>query len=314
MDTGVNRAGNLSCRSGRLPSGRSGSPRVRESPIGSIGQTWIAIRWNFWSSTRSARCIAARAACSLGKSGALALEPSIDPAEIHDRQSLTTEMVEAIRAGLQAVLRRPARHPPAGAASPGRRGTRGRGAGRDRRDLTGHRRARSLAQPDRRSVPATGRACGGASASSRGWSRRSTAASTVEPRSSTPPADGSPLSAARSAQVEERIQETLRHMLRSAEVRRSLRFPNFTMVGHHYVLPVSKDHRGEIEGAVLRTSASNETVYIEPRAIGERSAQLSFLRAARPRRSAASCDGSAPRSARCPRACWERSRRWPSST
>ena len=68
-------------------------------------------------------------------------------------------------------------------------------------------------------------------------------------------------------------------MLRSAEVRRSLRFPNFTMVGHHYVLPVSKDHRGEIEGAVLRTSASNETVYVEPRAIGEKSAQLSFLRA-----------------------------------
>ena len=71
----------------------------------------------------------------------------------------------------------------------------------------------------------------------------------------------------------------MRHLLRSAEVRRSLRFPNFTMVGHHYVLPVSKDHRGEIEGAVLRTSASNETVYIEPRAIGEKSAQLSFLRA-----------------------------------
>src|SRR5262249_37033729 len=81
------------------------------------------------------------------------------------------------------------------------------------------------------------------------------------------------------AQVEERIQEMLRHLLRSADVRRALRFPNFTMVGHHYVLPVSKDHRGEVEGAVLRTSASNETVYIEPRAIGEKSAQLSFLRA-----------------------------------
>jgi DNA mismatch repair protein MutS2 len=80
-------------------------------------------------------------------------------------------------------------------------------------------------------------------------------------------------------QVEERIQETLRQLLRSAEVRRILRFPNYTMVGHHYVLPISKDHRGEIQGAVLRTSASNETVYIEPAAIGERSAQLSFLRA-----------------------------------
>ena len=48
------------------------------------------------------------------------------------------------------------------------------------------------------------------------------------------------------------------------------------MVGHHYVLPVSKEHRGEIQGSVLRTSASNETVYIEPMVIGEKSAQLSF--------------------------------------
>ena len=51
------------------------------------------------------------------------------------------------------------------------------------------------------------------------------------------------------------------------------------MVGHHYVLPVAKDHRGEMQGSVLRTSASNETVYVEPTAIGEQSAQLSFLRA-----------------------------------
>ena len=45
--------------------------------------------------------VAARAACSLGKSEAFRLEPSVDPAEIHDRQSLTTEMVEAIRAGVR---------------------------------------------------------------------------------------------------------------------------------------------------------------------------------------------------------------------
>ena len=68
-------------------------------------------------------------------------------------------------------------------------------------------------------------------------------------------------------------------MLRSPEIRRILRFPNFTMVGHHYVLPVAKDHRGEVQGSVLRTSASNETVYVEPTAISEQSAQLSFLRA-----------------------------------
>ena len=68
-------------------------------------------------------------------------------------------------------------------------------------------------------------------------------------------------------------------MLRSPEIKRILRYPNFTMVGHHYVLPIAKDHRGEIQGPVHRTSASNETVFVEPQAIAEHSAQLSFLRA-----------------------------------
>ena len=48
------------------------------------------------------------------------------------------------------------------------------------------------------------------------------------------------------------------------------------MVGHHYVLPIAKEHRGEIQGSVHRTSASNETVFVEPQAIAEQSAQLSY--------------------------------------
>ena len=64
-------------------------------------------------------------------------------------------------------------------------------------------------------------------------------------------------------------------------MKRILRYPNFTMVGHHYVLPIAKEHRGEIQGSVHRTSASNETVFVEPQAIAEQSAQLSFLRAKR---------------------------------
>ena len=91
--------------------------------------------------------------------------------------------------------------------------------------------------------------------------------------------------------VKERIQQTLRQMLRSPEIKRILRFPNYSTVGHHYVLPVAKDKRGEIQGSVLRTSASNETVYIEPAAVGEQSAQLSFLAPAKRRRCAGSCDG-----------------------
>ena len=69
-------------------------------------------------------------------------------------------------------------------------------------------------------------------------------------------------------------------MLRSPEMKRIMRhIRNFTMVGHHYVLPIAKEFRGEIQGSVHRTSASNETVFIEPQAIAEHSAQLSFLRA-----------------------------------
>ena len=45
--------------------------------------------------------VAARAACSLGKAGAAAMEPSRDPGEIHAAQALTTEMVEALAAGLR---------------------------------------------------------------------------------------------------------------------------------------------------------------------------------------------------------------------
>ncbi len=115
-------------------------------------------------------------------------------------------------------------------------------------------------------------------------------------------------------QVEERIQETLRRMLRSPEMKRILRYPNFTMVGHHYVLPIAKEFRGEIQGSVHRTSASNETVFIEPQAIAEGSAQLSYLRARRRRRSAGSYDGSAPRSDRSPTKCLARWRRWHNST
>src|SRR5260370_9908254 len=51
------------------------------------------------------------------------------------------------------------------------------------------------------------------------------------------------------------------------------------MVGHHYVLPTAKEDGGEIQGSVHRTSASNETVFVEPQAIAEQSAQLSYLRA-----------------------------------
>jgi len=78
--------------------------------------------------------------------------------------------------------------------------------------------------------------------------------------------------------AEARIQGTLRNLIRSYDARGLLRYPNYTMVGHHYVVPVIRDRRGEVPGSVQRTSASSETVYVEPAAIADQSAQLSFLR------------------------------------
>ena len=246
--------------------------------------------------------VAARAACSLGKMAARQIEPSVDPGEIHNRQSLTTEMVEALGAGLR---------PPFGGLHDIRQLVR-------RAQVGGILEAEELAE-----TVETLRAIGNLDqwiarigdqfprlgGLRQGVGEFSGLAVAIEgcldSRGIVLDTASRRLSVLRReiGQVEERIQETLRHMLRSPEIRRYLRYPNFTMVGHHYVLPVSKEHRGEIQGSVLRTSASNETVYIEPMAISEKSAQLSLLRAGRRRKCAGFCDGSAPRSAWCRSRC-----------
>ncbi|MFO0958589.1 MAG: DNA strand exchange inhibitor protein [Isosphaeraceae bacterium] len=224
------------------------------------------------------RLVAGYAACSLGKGEAAGMEPATDPGAIREAQALTTEMVEALGAGLS---------PPLGGVHDIR--------GNVRRAQTGAvLEADELAEVvevlnateniarwlDRVSdaFPRLGGLGGnvgtyhGVAAAINGClDSRGTVLDTASQR----------LSNLRReiGQVEQKIQETLKRMLRSPEIKRILRYPNFTMVGHHYVLPIAKDHRGEITGSVHRTSASNETVYIEPQAIAEQSAQLSYLRA-----------------------------------
>jgi DNA mismatch repair protein MutS2 len=222
--------------------------------------------------------LAGYAACSLGKEAARGLEPSRDPAEIRQRQALTTEMAEALSAGLS---------PPFGGLH----------------DIRAHvRRAQvgaSLTAEELAEVVEVLRSVGGLDAwlarigdefprlgaMRQGVGEFSGVANAIEScldeRGKVLDTASRRLSAIRReiGQAEERIQETLRRMLRSNELRRILRYPNFTMVGHHYVLPIAKEHRGEIQGSVHRTSASNETVYVEPQAIAEQSAQLSYLHA-----------------------------------
>ncbi len=222
--------------------------------------------------------VAARAACSLGKEAARLMEPSKDFGEVRERQALTTEMTEALTSGLT---------PPFGGLHDVRPQIR-----RARVDatLTAEELAesveslRAIGNLDRwlgrigDEFPRLGALKQGVGEFS---GIVNSIESCIDPRGKVLDTASRKLSEIRAEmlQVESRIQDTLRRMLRSPELRRILRFPNFTMVGHHYVLPIAKDHRGEIQGSIHRTSASNETVYIEPQAIAEQSAQLSFLRA-----------------------------------
>ena len=221
---------------------------------------------------------ASYAAGPMGREAALAMEPSTDPGEIRHRLALTTEMADALGAGLT---------PPLGGLLDLRGAVRRSSVGatleaEELADVAAGLRV--IADVDRwlarigAMFPRlgalkqdVGEFSGVANAIEGCLDARGRVIDTASRR----------LSEIRReiGVVEERIQEKLRGMLRSPEVRRYLRYPNFTVVGQHYVLPVAREHRGEIQGAVHRTSASNETVYIEPQAVAEQSAQLSYLRA-----------------------------------
>jgi DNA mismatch repair protein MutS2 len=222
--------------------------------------------------------VAARAACSLGKQAAMGMEPSTDPAEVHHRQALTTEMVEAIRSNLS---------PPFGGLHDIRHHVRRAqiGAMLEPEDLAQTAETlKALGYLDRW-LSRIGDQFPRLGGLRQGVGEFSGVASAIEgcldSRAQILDTASRRLSVLRReiGAAEERIQETLRRMVRSPDIKRILRYPNFTMVGHHYVLPVAKDHRGEVQGSVQRTSATNETVYIEPTAIAEQSAQLSYLRA-----------------------------------
>jgi len=222
--------------------------------------------------------VAKRAACSLGKERAWRMEPTCDPSAVRDRQTLTTEMRDALLSGLM---------PPFGGLHDIRPQV--------RRAQTGA----TLEAEELAATVETLRAIGNLDQ----WLGRiaeefprlgslkqeigeffgviNAIEGCLDSRGNVLDTASRKLSALRReiGQIEDRIQETLKRMLRSNEIKRILRYPNFTMVGHHYVLPIAKEYRGEIQGSVHRTSASNETLYIEPQAIAEHSAQLSFVRA-----------------------------------
>jgi DNA mismatch repair protein MutS2 len=80
------------------------------------------------------------------------------------------------------------------------------------------------------------------------------------------------------AKLDRRIRSRMQRMVRTESLKRILSFPNFTVTASHYVLPVARDHRHEVAGVVHRTSASGDTLYIEPSEVAEMSAECALLR------------------------------------
>ncbi len=79
--------------------------------------------------------------------------------------------------------------------------------------------------------------------------------------------------------LDERVKAEVRRLLRDPELRRILSYPNATINGEHYVLPVSANHRQKVAGVVHRVSGTGETVFIEPASIAVLSAERVTLKA-----------------------------------
>jgi DNA mismatch repair protein MutS2 len=80
-------------------------------------------------------------------------------------------------------------------------------------------------------------------------------------------------------ELDEKVKSEVRRLLRDPELRRILSYPNATVNGDHYVLPVAVNHRHKITGVVHRVSGTGETVFIEPASIANLSAERITLKA-----------------------------------
>jgi DNA mismatch repair protein MutS2 len=78
--------------------------------------------------------------------------------------------------------------------------------------------------------------------------------------------------------LDEKVQVEIRRLLRDPRLREILRYPNATVSGDHYVLPVAVNHRHKVAGLVHRTSSTGETVFIEPAGVASLSAERTFLK------------------------------------
>jgi DNA mismatch repair protein MutS2 len=80
-------------------------------------------------------------------------------------------------------------------------------------------------------------------------------------------------------ELEEKVKAEVRRLLRDPELRKILSYPNATVNGDHYVLPVAANHRHKVAGVVHRISGTGETAYIEPASIAHLSSDRIALKA-----------------------------------
>ena len=80
------------------------------------------------------------------------------------------------------------------------------------------------------------------------------------------------------AELDERLKNLVTRFLKDPEIRKVLRYPKASMEGDRFVLPVAANHRHRISGVVHRTSASGETLFIEPLAIANLGVERSLLK------------------------------------
>jgi DNA mismatch repair protein MutS2 len=222
--------------------------------------------------------LAGYCACSLGKELARQIEPATDAEAIRARLALVTEMVEALGMG---------QSPPFGGVHDVRLVVRRAAIGSmltaeqllevaETLGATGamYRYRMRLSEQCQRLIAflAPIEDLGAAAKTITGC---------IDPRGHVLDMASPPLTNIRQklADVDERVQNQIKRLLRDPELRKILRYPNATVSGEHYVLPVNVNYRHKLPGVVHRTSSTGETLFVEPAGVASLSAERAVLKA-----------------------------------
>lgn len=76
---------------------------------------------------------------------------------------------------------------------------------------------------------------------------------------------------------EERLKERLNQVLKSGKMKPYLQESVISQRNGRYVIPIKKEYRAKVKGAVLDTSASGSTLFVEPEEIGAFQEQIEWL-------------------------------------